>query len=158
MFFTKHSDKIARITIALLLSAAAISLVSCNDTEAWDDMPDRVATFVSTYFPAQEVDSYGNHGNIQTVYLHNGPTLYFNEQSQWIKLDGNGVPLPSILATDLLPSPFLNYLQGLGALDDIIIMQYNYPVYTVTLSDSTIAFDEQSGEIKYVTANEPPLL
>lgn len=157
MFFTKHSDKIARITIALLLSAAAISLVSCGDTEAWDDMPDRVATFVSTYFPAQEVDSYGNHGNIQTVYLHNGPTLYFNEQSQWIKLDGNGMPLPSILATDLLPSPFLNYLQGLGALNDIIIMQYNYPVYTVTLSDSTIAFDEQSGEIKYVTTNEPPI-
>lgn len=157
MFFTKHSDKIARIAMALLLSAAAISLLSCSDTEAWDDMPDRVAHFVSTYFPAQEVDSYGNHGNIQTVYLHNGPTLYFNEQNEWIKLDGNGVPLPSILATDLLPSPFLNYLQGLGAMDDIIVMQYNYPVYTVTLSTSTIAFNEQNGEIRYITADEPPL-
>lgn len=157
MSFTKYTDKIVRITIALLMSVAAVALVSCSDTEAWDDMPDRVKIFVSTYFPAQEVDSYGNHGNIQTVYLNNGPTLYFNSQSEWIKLDGNGVPLPSILATDLLPSPFLNYLQGLGAIDDIIIMQYNYPVYTVTLSSSTIAFDEQSGEIRYVTSDEPPL-
>lgn len=153
MSITKRSSKLSRLAIALCLSAISISIVSCSDTEAWDAMPERVAGFVSTYFPALKVDTYSSHGNIQTVQIHNGPTLYFDSQSDWIKLDGNGVPLPSILATDLLPFPFLNYLQGLGAMDDIIIMQRTYPVFTVTLSTSTITFDDQSGEIKYVIAD-----
>lgn len=128
----------------LLTLIGAGALVSCSN-DAWEDVPGPVFKFITEYWPSSQIQSYSNHGGVQTVWMKDGPVLMFDEQDEWIRLDGNGGVLPAMLIFDCVPSELYSYLSGLGATTGVYVLSRDETTYTVQLLDQTIDYDTTSG-------------
>lgn len=139
-----------------VLMIFAMTVGGCGN-DAWQDLPGPVFDFVTRYFPSSEIESYGNHDNVQTVWIKDGPTLYFNEGNAWIRIDGNGGTLPAMLIYDEVPEDLYTYLEELEAVGGVYDLSRDGTTYYVTLSDSTIEYDIETGINRYVTGSGEPV-
>ena len=68
-----------------------------------DDLPDDISSFSSQYFPGQRVSDYSESDDGKRMELANGATIIFNDDNDWVTIDGNGSRLPEVLVCDQLP-------------------------------------------------------
>lgn len=133
---------------AALVSAAMLLVVSsCGNDEEWNDMPPAIASFVSKYFPGEGINSYTHNGATYHVRVDDGPGITFGSDYAWEAVDGYGMPLPQVMLFDQLPPKLYAYLQDSGQLDSVFSMERDSSRYTLTLLNSTLVYDIESGQI-----------
>lgn len=137
--------------IALLI--VMIVMGACHDNE-WDSVPTLAQRFITQYFPQGEVSSSQTQkdGTV-VVQIKNGATLWFDSQGAWIKINGNGVPLPEILLYDQLPSSLYNFLQETEQTSDIYALTRTYDEIRVELHDTYVVYNIDKGTVNYPTAS-----
>ena len=52
-------------------------LIACSSS-LWDDLPEPISTFISTYYPMSGISEYNEHDGIYYVKIKNGATLKFD--------------------------------------------------------------------------------
>lgn len=120
---------------------------ACHNTELWSDLPKAVNDFITQYFPNSELQSVSNSGGVCHVRIEDGPGLTFNEKGEWESIDGYGMPLPQVLLFDQLPPKLYGYLQETQQLDSVFSMQRDGVKYTLTLLDSDLYYNSDTGEL-----------
>lgn len=132
----------------LVIFFAAVFAVASCDHDAWDDLPGPVATFFTTYFPAQEVESYSTSGGVSVASVKGGVTVTFNSGNAWTDVNGNGSPLPEIFLFDQLPEPLYRYLRELEVISSgVYRVSRSDKGYVVELLDSTVRYSLPDGVI-----------
>lgn len=133
---------------AALISAAMLFVMSsCQNDDEWNDMPQEIASFVSKYFPGEGVNSYTHNGAAYHVRVDDGPGITFGSDYAWESVDGYGMPLPQVMLFDQLPPKLYAYLQDSQQLDSVFSMERDSKRYTLTLLDTTLVYDIESGQI-----------
>ncbi len=150
----KHNQTQASITRPLrnILGIALIALISlaassCRRSDLWDDMPRKISEFVSHYFPSFTVSNYTEGTNSYHIRLDNGPGLTFDNNCDWVAIDGYGMPLPQVLLFDQLPPKMYEYLQETEALNEVFSLERDASAYSATLLDSTLRYIIATGEL-----------
>lgn len=123
-----------------------ICLAGCANN-SWEEVPSTAYDFCMKYWPEYAIESYSNSDGVQTVVIKGAATVYFNQSSQWIRIDGNGGTMPTMLLWDQLPSALYTYVEQVDALEAVYGMARSSSAYEVTLSDQTISYDVSTGEI-----------
>ena len=83
---------------ASVLVVAMVLFMACSHS-LWDDLPQPISMFITTYYPNSSISSFDETDNGYKVVVKSGPTMYFDSDYKWTEVNGNGVPLPSILFT-----------------------------------------------------------
>lgn len=138
-----HAPRLWTIITSFL---AVITLQSCAN-DAWEDVPSTAYDFCMEYWPEYAIQTYGNIDGVQVVVIKGAATVYFDQASQWIKIDGNGGTLPPMLMWDQLPGPLYTYLEEIEAVRAVYVLARNATSYDVTLSNQTISYNVNTGEI-----------
>ena len=140
---TRALWRVWSMIVALL---AGISLSGCAN-DAWEDVPSKAYDFCMEYWPEYAIQTYGNVDGVQVVVIKGAATVYFDQASQWIKIDGNGGTLPPMLMYDQLPGPLYTYLEQVEAVRAVYILARNATSYEVTLANQTVTYNVETGEI-----------
>lgn len=127
-------------TIYLIAALMIFCLSSCHGSE-WDDMPSQISEFVSKYFPAQEISEYGSTDDGYHVRIRNSAAITFNNNCNWLSINGYGGTLPQMLLFDELPPVLYEYLQETESLDGVYAVSRDTKVYFVRLLDSDLSYD-----------------
>lgn len=136
------------ILFAPLLTVLFMIGTSCSD-DVWDKLPSAISKFISEYFPGVGVSSYDEVGDGYRVQVRNSATLVFDKDYYWTEINGNGEPLPEVLIYDQLPPTLYNYLLGLEQQAEVYGVKRDKGFYTLTMHDTVITFDENTGKISY---------
>lgn len=147
-----HINRIPYKLFAVLLIFALFT--ACKDSE-YTALPDKIASFVTQYFPGYSVDSYSNTGSLYHVRLKNGPGLTFNHDQDWISINGYGLTLPQVLLFDQLPPDLYVYLEETENTENIFSVERDGFAYTLVLLNETIKYDIATSKITVDTAPEP---
>lgn len=142
-------------TLRILLASviAALTLSACSHEE-YDKMPNEIATFVSKYWPDPNIESCTNPGGESwVIIIKNGPTLTFNSSCDWTSINGNGLPLPSIVMFDQLPPKLYDYLESGEFLSQTFSIVRTPRMYTVTLLTQTVTYDIATETIRQETTS-----
>ena len=83
-----------RNTLSSVALALVILLMGACNSDAWDELPSAISSFVSEYFPFGELQSYSENGGVEVVQIKKGATLTFDKNYEWTDVNGNGVVLP----------------------------------------------------------------
>lgn len=142
----KSSSIFQTVTLLALVIACACS------SNVWDELPDDISTFVSQYYPGQGVAGYSESDDGNRVELSNGATLMFDSDANWTTLDGNGSRLPEVMVYDQLPPALFQYLEEMEDAADVFKVSRTSSTYIVTLENTYITYDVESGAITYPTA------
>lgn len=144
-----------RITknIAILMAALILPICGCNNGDLWDDLPRKIASFVSQYYPGASVKDYTVTSDTYHVRLADGPGLTFDSDYNWIAVNGYGEPLPQVMLFDCLPPALYEYLQTGSLTGEVMSMERTSRLYTLVLMDTTIYYDVDTGKI---TQGVPP--
>lgn len=145
----KYTDLMLVGLVGLLIMLGACS----ND--AWEDLPSKISSFVTQYFPNSAVKGYsatadGGH----KVTISNGPTLIFNSDEEWIDIDGEGSKLPQVLMYDQLPPALYDYLQSTSQQADVYAVTRDKYFYKLTMLDTVITYTIATGDITYPKSDE----
>ncbi len=135
--------------ICLLIIPAFYALCSCA-SDAIDETPQSIASFITQYFPNQRVESYtpvgdGNH----EVKLANSATLVFDKENRWIEIDGEGMTLPEVLLYDQLPPALFSYLQASEQQREVYAVKRDFLYYKLTMTNTVLTYTISSGTITY---------
>lgn len=141
-------------TISSIALGIIIVLMGACNNDAWDELPSAISQFVSEYFPFGELQSYTSEKGVETVNIKNGATLVFNSDYEWTDVNGNGETLPQQFLFDKLPPKLYRYLEAIEAQNDVYRVHRTSGLITVTLLDSYLTYDRQSGEITYPEVEE----
>ena len=117
-------------TKGLLTTLLLIVLIACTDSP-WDEVPTKIADFVSNYYPMSGISDYSETDDIYKVTVRGGSTITFDSNYNWLTFNGNGSTLPVMFITDRMPEVVVRYLTELEALDKVYAA-YNDP-RTITL-------------------------
>lgn len=141
-----HGSPLLRSFRALLIMILAVCAQGCSN-DAWEDVPSTAYDFCMRYWPEYSIQTYGNVDGVQVVVIKGAATVYFDQASQWIRIDGNGGVLPPMLMWDQLPGPLYTYLEELDAVRAVYEMSRGPKGYTVTLATQTVTYSVETGEI-----------
>lgn len=135
--------------ILVLLLGSILLLGSCS-SDALDETPSAVSTFITRYFPNIRLESYtptadGGH----KAKLDNSATIVFNKDNQWVEIDGEGVTLPDVLLYDQLPPALYSYLKGTEQQNRVYSMTRDNFYYKLTMLDTVITYTIATGAISY---------
>lgn len=135
-------------TFLLLFVAVAMIVASCHNDSEYDLLPPGAANFISQYWPDPYIDSVTktSNGNTQVV-VKNGPTITFGRNDEWVEIDGNGLPLPSVLLFDLLPPTLYDYIESGEYLNQIFEIERDARKYEIDILNGDITYDIVTGQI-----------
>ena len=140
-----------RITAMALMAIALGSVASsCHNADIWDEVPGEIAKFVNNYFPSSELESFTHSGQTYHLRIDDGPGMTFDEDYNWIAVDGYGMPLPQVLLFDVLPPRLYEYIQEMEQLNGVFSISRDDKLYTAVLLDTTVSFNVATGELKGV--------
>lgn len=126
-----------------------LSLVACQSSDQYKELPSPIATFVSNYWPNPAISSYTHPSkDVYEVIIKNGATIEFDGDYAWTSVDGNGMPLPEILLYDQLPAALYQYLSSGSMLDEVFSITRTPRVYTLQLLNSSVEYDIATQAIK----------
>ncbi len=114
----------------LLTTLVLILFIACTDSP-WDEVPTKIADFVSTYYPMSGISGYSETDDVYKVTVRGGSTITFDSNYNWLTFNGNGSTLPVMFITDRMPETVVRYLTELEVLDKVYAA-YNDP-RTITL-------------------------
>lgn len=134
--------------IVLILPLFAL-ILSCQGTDTYSDLPRPIAQFVSQYWPNPDVSSFSvlNDSTFE-VRIKNGPTIKFNDEYDWILINGNGLTLPVILLYDCLPNKLYDYLLSGSMLDKCFVLERTSRSYDLTMLNDNITYDVRTNDIR----------
>ncbi len=121
-------------------------LIACSSS-LWDDLPEPISTFISTYYPMSGISEYNEHDGIYYVKIKNGATLKFDSTYTWLEVNGNGVVLPEIFVQDALEPKLVQYLMELELTDEVYAATNNPREVTLDMLDYKILYIKETGEI-----------
>lgn len=133
--FKSGATKLFAITLLSLAAAA------CTNDDAVNELPQPVYSFVNTYWPGVAIESYDNANGVQTVRIKDSATVYFNESDSWIRINGNGVPLPQILIYDQVPAELYTNLASVGVESDIYQIERTGTEYILDFENNTMTYN-----------------
>lgn len=142
-----HHHAYLRLLLPLLLAISA-----CGST-LWDDVPEPIRQFISTYWPGVTVSDYQENtdGSYQAT-IKNGASLAFDSNYQWTRIDGRGVPLPPILIYNEMPTIY-QYLEAREQTSDLLLAVSSPLTITLTFTDFTLQYDKSTSAIRMVVAD-----
>lgn len=124
-------------------------LMACSST-VWDDVPTSIKEFISSYWPGASVSDYDERNGNYYVTIKNGATLVFDANYQWTSINGNGVPIPSILIFNEMPRIY-QYLEARELTSDLMIAENNPRTIILTFSDFILEYNKETSDIKMIT-------
>ena len=136
----------------IALMVMVVIMGACNNDDAYDELPDSVAKFVSEYYPFTDVSSYDMKGGNYVVNMKNGATLVFDSSLAWVEVNGNGDLVPETFLYNCLPEALYDYLSEMTLTQGIYKVVRNADNITVYTVDTYIRYDIASGQINYPTA------
>ena len=122
-------------------------LGACRHGDDYDELPQKIADFVSRYYPGEGVQSFAEAGGTYHVRIANGPGITFDSSYEWVSINGYGMPMPQVMLFDQLPPKLYGYLQDSQQLDSVFGMDRDSKRYTLTLLSSTLIYDIATGAI-----------
>lgn len=135
-----------RFWIAALFAVMTVT-AGCNSNSTWDELPSEISQFISRYFPEQGVSDFGESDGIYHVKIRGGAALSFNREYQWTTINGYGSTLPQMLLFDQLPPALYEYIQSLGALEQVYSLHRDPSSISVSLLSSTLTYDRRTARI-----------
>lgn len=142
-----------RSSIIYVVIAIALVMAGSCSSNVWDELPDKVTSFLAEYFPGQGVASYSDvEGEDCRVEMRNGAVITFDVNDNWATIDGNGNTLPEVLIYDQLPPALFQYLEEMESTNGVYKLSRTSSTYIVTLRDTYITYDVESGAITYPAA------
>ena len=129
-------------------------LAGCSSNDLYEDMPREIQSFVSQYYPNSQLERFTSSEATYTVILKNGPTMVFDSDCQWTKVDGNGSVLPQVLLFNDLPPALFSYLQETENTDSVFCITRDSAAYTVKLLTRLLTYDIATGDITGQEATE----
>jgi hypothetical protein len=133
-----------------VVAATALAIVmtlSCHTNDYYNELPDKLVSFIAQYFPNTGVESYSQSNDKYIVKLVDGPGLTFSSSYSWLDINGYGMVLPQVLLFDQLPPALYQYLQETENLHNVFTISRNKSEYTVTLLDSTLTYNIATGRL-----------
>lgn len=124
----------------LFILLAAVMLPSCHNNE-WDDVPSEILEFISKYFPQQEISDFGSNDDGYHIRLRNSVAITFNNNCNWLSINGYGGTLPQMLLFDELPPVLYGHLQELEELTQVYAVSRDTRSYFVRLLNSDLTYD-----------------
>lgn len=137
----------------ILMLAALTATVGCS-SNAWDEVPQKITTFISQYFPGQGIRSYSVDNGTERLVTSGGTSLEFDANLDWTIIDANGHTLPQTLLYDELPPALFQYLEETENLSNVYKLERTSAIYIITLKDTYITYDIATGAIKYPKADD----
>lgn len=134
--------------LAAVLLAVALAGAGCSHSELWNELPEKVSSFIDRYYPSSELESAAHTGNTWHVRIADGAGLTFDADCNWVNVDGYGVALPQVMLFDQLPPRLYAYLQETEQVSGVYAMSRDGTHYTLSLLDSTLNFDSSNGEVE----------
>lgn len=133
---------------SILISILSLIALGCsNNDDLYNEMPRAIESFVAQYYPNSQLSSFTHNGDRYRLVIKDGPTMVFDNEYQWILLNGNGSPLPGNFLFNELPPEVYSYLQETENLNDVFSVERDSPDYTVMLLDYTIHYDTATGHL-----------
>lgn len=139
--------------LSALLMPAMIALIAifaqaCSNDPEWNELPRAAAQFVSEYYPAQGVtDVTRNEDGHLVVKLQSGVIITFNNNYDWISVNGYGSTLPQNFLFDRLPPALYSYLQEIESVGDVYRAEQNSREVIVELQSATVIYNVDDGSI-----------
>lgn len=137
------------LTIICLLTLVT---TGCSNSELYDDMPREIQNFVAQYYPNSTLASFSSTNAGYIVVIKNGPTMMFDTDCQWTKVDGDGSTLPSNFLYNCLPTTLYEYLQETENATEVFGVTRTSKEYVVNLLKDTLTYDIETEKI---TGNTP---
>lgn len=146
--FTTSANCTGMHAIMATIVAVTLFFTACHsDDNDFNQLPQPIAEFVSTYYPGVGVESYSHSADTYHVRVSSGPGMTFGADYAWEAIDGYGMPLPQVMLFDQLPPKLYAYLQDSEQLNSVFSMSRDSKTYTLTLLQSSLYYDIASGEI-----------
>lgn len=131
------------------LYALLLAVASCGST-LWDDVPEPIRQFISTYWPGVTVSDYEQLADgSYTATIKRGASLAFDADYRWTRIDGRGVALPAILIYNEMPAIY-EYLEAREQTSDLLLAVSDPTAITLTFGDFTLQYDKATGAIRMV--------
>lgn len=154
MLNTLNTQTVMKKIILIFSVLLSVAVFSCSHNENYDDMPQKIQDFISQYYPNSEVSNFSSTATTFTLTIKNGPTIVFNSDCNWIRINGNGMPLPKELLFNDFPPILYNYLQETENTGSVFTAIRDSKDYVVELLDYTLTYNIASAEI--TGSNEKP--
>ena len=135
-----------------IIIAVMVLFMACSHS-LWDDLPQPISTFVTTYYPNSAISSFDDTDNGYKVVVKSGPTMYFDKDYKWTLIDGNGVPLPSILIYNELPRVY-EFLLERDEAASVFKIENNPRSVILTLSDRAWEYIKETGKMRPYVVGE----
>ncbi|MBO5298379.1 MAG: PepSY-like domain-containing protein [Candidatus Homeothermus sp.] len=136
----------------LLISVMCIAVTACSDDDdaaviGKNELPAAVTSFVSTYFPSQEINVSQKDNDGYEVMLSDGTMIDFNLSGEWVDVDAPvGKTIPSGFYPAAIDSYIAANVNGTG-INEISKEPVGYDVELV--SGVELIFDTDGGFIGY---------
>lgn len=131
-----------------------ILIISACSKDAYGELPDAVAKFVSEYYPFNEVDSYNASNGHHIVRMHNGATIVFDSSFEWIDFNGNGSLLPETFLFNCLPEALYDYLLETQQTSGVFRAERNKAYVTIYLIDTYVSYDNGTHRVIYPSVRD----
>ncbi len=154
--FSKFVRSLKTQVTIFLISFYALGMLmeGCGNDSVYDELPSKIASFVTQYFPNYGVQSYSQSSDGEYhVRLKDGPGMTFGNNYSWIVINGYGLPLPQVLMFNELPPALYMYLQETENTENVFSVERNAFTYTLTLLDETVSYDTST---KRITVDTTP--
>lgn len=139
-------------TKAGIVVAVMVLFMACSHS-LWDELPQPISTFITTYYPNSAISSFADTGNGYKVSVKSGPTMYFDTECKWTDINGNGVPLPSVLIYNELPKIY-DFLLARDEAAGVFRVENNPRSVIVTLSDRAWEYIKETGQMRPYIINK----
>ena len=133
-----------------LISIVVLFMLIACSSSLWDDLPEPIATFISTYYPMSGISEYNEHNGIYYVTIKNGATMTFDSNYTWLEINGNGVVLPQLFIQDALEPKLVQYLMELELTDEVYAAKNDPREVILDMLDYKIRYIKERGDISQI--------
>lgn len=133
-----------------LISIVGLFMLIACSSSLWDDLPEPIATFISTYYPMSGISEYNEHNGVYYVTIKNGATMTFDSNYTWLEINGNGVVLPQLFIQDALEPKLVQYLMELELTDEVYAAKNDPREVILDMLDYKIRYIKESGDISQI--------
>lgn len=133
-----------------LISIVGLFMLIACSSSLWDDLPEPIATFISTYYPMSGISEYNEHNGVYFVTIKNGATMTFDSNYTWLEINGNGVVLPQLFIQDALEPKLVQYLMELELTDEVYAAKNDPREVILDMLDYKIRYIKESGDISQI--------
>lgn len=153
MLLSKYKNPLIMLRHRPIIAILGLFILMACSSTVWDDVPTPIKEFISSYWPGASVSTYDERNGNYYVTIKNGASLVFDSNYQWTSINGNGVPVPSILIFNEMPRVY-QYLEARELTSDLMSAENNPRTIILTFTDFILEYNKETSEIKMITQKE----